>query len=292
MKVRFELFIGIFLLFTCFLNAQDYLEEGENMLRQGKISEAESIFLEHPNNEKAREYLGDIASFNKDWDTAIGYYEELLEEHPDNATYNFKTGGAMGMKAYYGSKFQAMLLIGDIKNNLRRAAELDKNHAEVRRALVELYVQLPGFIGGSDVLAESYASDLDRLNEIDALLADGYIYRAKDYRDLAKSKFQEALLLSRRKPELITRNYMKYELGEFSAIFEIELEQGEKLLKEYIEDYGYKDLKIPSWAYLRLAQIERVRNNREGAIAYIEKSLHLDPDFDKALEEKNKINRM
>ncbi|MFD2833486.1 tetratricopeptide repeat protein [Gramella sp. AN32] len=292
MKVKIKLFIGIFLHFTCLLNAQEYLKDGENLLRQGKISEAEKIFLEHPNNEKSREFLGDIASFNKEWDKAIEYYEELLEEHPNNATYNFKTGGSMGMKAYYGSKFQAMLLIGDIKTYLRRAAELDKNHTEVRRALVELYVQLPGFIGGSDVLAESYASDLDRLNQIDALLADGYIYRKKDYRDLAKSKFQEALQVSRRKPELLTRNYMKYELGEFSALFEVELDQGEKMLKEYIADYGYKDLKIPSWAYLRLAQIERARNNQEKAVAYIDKSLNIDPKFDKALEEKTKISRM
>lgn len=272
--------------------AQSDLTNAEKMLKNGEIEKAREIFLQFDENPKSKEYLGDIASFNKNWDEAIGYYEELIDMDPENAMYNFKLGGAMGMKAYYGSKFQAALLLGDIKEYLKRAAELDPKHTEARRALVELYMQIPSIVGGSKTIAESYASDLDRLNEVDAFLADAYIYKIQEYKDLAKSKYNDALRAAIRNPELVTRNYLRYELGEAAAINEIHLEEGKKLLEEYISNYGYKDLKSPAWAYFRLAQIERIQNNQKAALSHIEKSLKIDPDFDKALIEKQKIKRL
>ena len=292
MLTNFKHVVGLFYLFVGMSWAQNSLSEGERKLNSGDIQEAKEIFQEYENNPKAMEYLGDIASFNKNWDEAIDYYETLVEQDSENAMYNFKLGGAMGMKAYYGSKFQAALLLGDIKKYLKKAAELDPTHTEARRALVELYMQIPSLIGGSKTIAESYASDLDRLNEVDALLADAYIYKIEKYRDLAANKYNEAIRSAVRNPELLTRNYLKYELGEAAAIYEIQLEEGKRLLREYIKDYGYKDLKSPAWAYLRLAQIERAQNNRQAALDLIEKSLAIDPGFEKALAEKQKIQRL
>lgn len=292
MLTNFKHIVVLFYLFMGMSWAQSSLAEGEKMLENGQIAEAKGVFLEHRNNPVAIEYLGDIASFNKNWDVAIDHYRNLVNIDSENAMYNFKLGGAMGMKAYYGSKFQAALLISDIKKYLKKAAELDPSHAEARRALVELYMQIPSFIGGSKTIAESYASDLDRLNSVDALLADAYIYKIEEYRELAKNKYNEAIRTATRNPDLLTRNYLKYELGEAAAIYEIQLDEGKRLLKEYIQNYGYKDLKSPAWAYLRLAQIERVQNNMQAALDHIEKSLAIDPQFDKALAEKQKIQRL
>ncbi len=292
MLTNFKSIIVFIYLFMGVAVGQESVIQGKKALERGKIEEARNIFLNHPENPKALEYLGDIASFNKDWDEAIEYYETLVDREPENPMYNFKLGGAIGMKAYYGSKFQAALLVGDVKEHLKKAAELDPTHTEARRALVELYMQLPGFIGGSKTIAESYASDLDRLNEVDALLADAYIYKIEEYRELASNKYNEAIRVATRKPELLTRNYLKYELGEAAAIYGIQLKEGKRLLQDYIEDYGYKDIKSPAWAYLRLAQIERAQSNRQAALDLIEKSLAIDPDFDKALVEKQKIQRL
>ncbi|MCB7481243.1 tetratricopeptide repeat protein [Christiangramia sediminis] len=292
MLTNFKYIIGFFYLFSVGLMAQTSLKNAENLLNNGEIDKAREVFLQHKEQPKSIEYLGDIACFNKNWDEAIEYYETLVELDAGNAMYNFKLGGAMGMKAYYGSKFQAALLLGDIKEYLKKAAELDPKHKEARRALVELYMQIPSMLGGSKTIAESYASDLDRLNEVDAFLADAYIYKIQDYKDLAKNKYNDALRAAVRKPELVSRNYLNYELGEASAIFEIQLDAGKTFLNEYIANYGYRDLKSPAWAYLRLAQIERVQNNQKAALSHIEKSLELDPGFDKALIEKQKIQRL
>ncbi|SDS05032.1 tetratricopeptide repeat protein [Christiangramia echinicola] len=292
MLIKNKLIIGIFCLFAVNSLAQQTLKDAEKLLNNGEIVEAEKILLQYENNPKAVEFLGDISSFNKEWDKAIDYYQTLVDLDSENAMYNFKLGGAMGMKAYYGSKFQAAILLGDIKKYLKKAADLDPTHKETRRALVELYMQIPSIIGGSKTIAESYASDLDRINEVDALLADAYIYKIQEYRDLAKNKYEEAIRVAVNKPGLITRNYLKYELGEASANYEIQLDAGENFLKQYIQDYGYKDLKSPAWAYYRLAQLERIKSNQKAALAHIEKSLSIDPGFEKALIEKQKIQRL
>ena len=292
MLIKFRFHLVIFCLFAVNSVAQNSIENGELLLNNGEIVEARSLFEKFEDNPNAKEFLGDIASFEKDWDLAISYYKSLVEQFPDNAMYNFKLGGAMGMKAYYGSKVEAALLLGDIKKYLKKAAELDPKHTETRRALVELYMQIPGFIGGSETIAKSYASDLDRLNQLDALLADAYIYKNQDYKALARNKYEEAIRLAIRKPHLISRNYLNYELGEASAVYEIQLEDGKGFLETYIKNYGYKDIKSPAWAYLRLAQIERIKENQEKALSLIEKSLAINPAFDKALIEKQRIQRL
>lgn len=289
-------FLRSFVVLFCFLigktQAQTGIPEGERLLKNNKIEEARTIFLTNQDNPVAKERLGDIASFRKDWDTAIDYYKKLVKQEPDNANYNFKLGGALGMKAYYGSKFEAALILGDIKKHLKKAAELDPKHLESRRALVELYAQLPEIIGGSKTIAESYVSELERLNALDALMAEGFIYREDDYSELAALKYREALRIAVKKPELITRNYLNYELGEAAAIYDLQPEDAEKFLKTYIENYGYQDLKSPAWAYYRLAQIERSQKNKDKALNYINKSLTIDPNLERADDEKRKILAM
>ena len=292
MLINFRWFLFVFCLFVTNMMAQHSLKDGELLLRNGELEDARKIFVQHRDDPKALEYLGDIACFNKNWDKAIDLYRSLIDSDSENAMYNFKLGGAIGMKAYYGSKVQAAILLPDVKKYLKKAADLDPNHLEARRALVEFYMQIPGFLGGSKTIAESYASDLDRLNELDALLADAYIYKYQGFKGLAKIKYEEAIRLAVRKPELISRNYLNYELGEASALYELRLQDGAKFLEDYIRNYGYQDLKSPAWAFLRLAQIERIKKNQQGALSLINKSLEHDPTFDKALIEKQKIQRL
>ncbi|TRO65712.1 tetratricopeptide repeat protein [Christiangramia sabulilitoris] len=292
MLINFQRLLVIFGLIATNTMAQKTINNGEKLLRSGEIEEAREIFVQHKDNPQALEYLGDIASFNKNWEEAIKNYKTLVEIDPDNAMYNFKLGGALGMKAYYGSKIEAAMVLGDVKKYLRNAADLDAGHLEARRALVEFYMQIPGFLGGSESMAKSYASDLDRLNEVDAHLADAYIYKVQEYEDLAKLKYEEAIAVASRNPEHISRNYLNYELGEASAIYEIRLEDGARFLKNYIDNYSYLDIKSPAWAFFRLAQIERMQKNEEKALILINKSLEYDPEFDKALIEKQRIQRL
>lgn len=174
MKFLFVLLCNILL----FSNSNDF-EKGELLYKQNKFQEAKVLFLNciksDPNNIKAIEYLGDIAGHQKNWDEAISHYKILKEKYPSTANYWYKYGGAMGMKAKSVNKFKALTMIDDVENAFLKAANLDKKHIDARWALVVLYIELPGIIGGSEKKAQKYADELMDLSKVDGYLAKGYI---------------------------------------------------------------------------------------------------------------------
>jgi tetratricopeptide (TPR) repeat protein len=94
---------------------------------------------------------------------------------PNNAEYYYKYGGALGMKAKTVNKFKALGMIDEIKASFEKAVALDSKHKESRWALVMLYLELPGIIGGSEIKAVAYSNELMRLSPFEGYLSKGYI---------------------------------------------------------------------------------------------------------------------
>lgn len=159
--------------------SQSTFEKAEMLFANKKYTEAKELFLEHlesyPNHDKTIEYLGDIAGHQKDWDKAIFHYQKLKTNFPKTADYHYKYGGALGMKAKESNKFKAIGMIGDVEESFLKAAELNKNHIDTRWALVVLYIELPGIIGGSEKKSQKYADELMLISKVDGYLAKGYI---------------------------------------------------------------------------------------------------------------------
>lgn len=171
-------------------------EKAQKLFNQEKYPQAESLFeryLEkHPNHAKTIEYLGDIAGHAKEWDKAIAYYEKLKKQYPKSANYHYKFGGAMGMKAKDANKFKALGMIEDIETAFLTAAKLDPNHIDTRWALVELYLQLPGIVGGSEKKATQYAEELCKLSLVDGYLAKGKIAEYFNRYKVAEKNYAQA----------------------------------------------------------------------------------------------------
>lgn len=172
-------FFCLYLLFPFCVLSQVDLSLAEKLYHQEKYSLAKPIFIEflkqNPNNLKAIEYLGDIEGKSESWDKAMFYYEKLKYLKPKEANYYYKFGGCLGMKAKESNKFKALGMIGDIKTSFEKAIELNPNHIEARWALIELYLQLPGIVGGSERKAQKYANELLKISPIDGYLSKGYI---------------------------------------------------------------------------------------------------------------------
>ncbi|ESU27337.1 hypothetical protein FLJC2902T_20410 [Flavobacterium limnosediminis JC2902] len=169
----------IFLLFPTLLWSQSDFDKAKTLFDQKKYVLAKLLFENHAKQKgadpKTTEYLGDIAGHQKQWDVAIGYYKKLKNQFPKNADYHYKFGGALGMKAKEANKFQALGMIDDVKKAFETAAKLDAKHIDTRWALVVLYLELPGIIGGSEAKAQKYAHELQQLSKVDGYLAKGYI---------------------------------------------------------------------------------------------------------------------
>jgi len=172
-------FLFIFLLLPVLVMSQSNLEKGQRLFDDGKTDQAEVIFRSilksDPTNLKAIEYLGDIAGVNKSWDEAISNYEKLKQLKPSEADYFYKYGGALGMKALEVNKFKALGMIDEVKGSFEKAIQLDPKHIDARWALIELYLKLPGIVGGSESKAIRYSAELMRLSPVDGNLSRGHI---------------------------------------------------------------------------------------------------------------------
>jgi tetratricopeptide (TPR) repeat protein len=169
----------IFLFFSLLTFSQSSFEKGEKLYMQKKMNEAKQMFQDylksHPNHSKSIEYIGDIAGYQKQWNEAIEYYQKLKISFPKNANYWYKYGGALGMKAKESNKFKALGMIDEIEESFLTAAKLESKHVETRWALIMLYLELPGIIGGSEKKAQKYADELMRISSVQGFLAQGYI---------------------------------------------------------------------------------------------------------------------
>jgi tetratricopeptide (TPR) repeat protein len=189
-----RLFCCLFFLISQF-NDNDF-RIAEHYFREAKYELAkplfEKIIKEEPKNLKAIEYLGDIAGHAKDWDDAVYYYEKLKIIKPNEANYFYKYGGALGMKAKDSNKFKALGMISDIKESFEKAIELNPKHVEARWALIELYLQLSGIVGGSEKKATKYANQLIVISPVDGYLANGYIDEYFDRYTSAEKEYLKA----------------------------------------------------------------------------------------------------
>ncbi|NNL15477.1 MAG: tetratricopeptide repeat protein [Flavobacteriaceae bacterium] len=300
--------VFILLFITVFAKAQTSFQEAQSLFMDSQFEAAEPLFRSHletnPNHLKTIEYLGDIAGHKKQWDKAINYYKALVKAKPDRANYHYKYGGVMGMQALEVNKLKALGMIGDIKRAFKAAAELDPKHIDVRWALVEFYIQLPGIIGGSERTAISYADELENLSKVDGYLAKGYIAEYSNRPNDAEIYYKKAIEVggsvtcyqkltslyentTKEPQKAITiieesqtkhkRNGLHYQIGKVCAKYNVDLDKGIKCLDTYIKNHSSTDGVPKSWAYYRLAQIYKHKGNKDKALKYIDLALSKKP---------------
>lgn len=311
-----------FLLMTLKISAQTTFEQAEIYFKKEQFQKAKPLFIEHltnnPNDLKAKEYLGDIAGKEKDWDTAIEFYKDLLETDTKSANYNFKYGGALGMKALEVNRLKALTYVGDIKRHFEAAAQLDPNHIQARWGLVEYYMLLPGIIGGSEKKALEYADQLSKISPVDGFLSKGKIAElSKRFTDAEENYKQaikvggsahtynklfvlyeqnnmpkEAIAVALKSLEIHKINAINYQIGKLVADYKVETTTGIRCLQNYIDNYTSKDSISKDWAYFRLAQIHKNNSQKQEAINWIDKALAIRPSFKEAKKEKELIQAL
>ncbi len=169
----------LFLLFPLLALSQSNFDKAIKLFEEGKMEQSKAVFTgvlkADSSNLKVIEYLGDIAGYQKSWDEALLYYSRLKKEKPSEANYYFKYGGALGMKALEVNKFKALGMIDEVRKSFEKAIELNPKHVEARWALIELYLELPGIIGGSEAKAIQYSKELLQISAVDGYLSRGHI---------------------------------------------------------------------------------------------------------------------
>ncbi|MET0946227.1 MAG: hypothetical protein ABWY22_12510 [Flavobacterium sp.] len=169
----------LFLLAPILIWSQSNFEKGEKLFHAKKYDEAqvilEGVLKTKPSDIKTLEYLGDIAAHHKEWIKGAEYYKKLKELKPTEADYFYKYGGCLAMRAMEVNKLKALGMVGDMKEAFEKAIILNPKHIPARWALIEIYLQLPGFLGGSESRALEYSNELMQISSVDGYLSRGRI---------------------------------------------------------------------------------------------------------------------
>jgi tetratricopeptide (TPR) repeat protein len=191
--------IYLFVFLPIMMWSQSDFEKAEKLFKAQKFDQAqlvfESILKTNPSDLRTIEFLGDIAGQNQSWDKAIVYYKKLKQLKPSEADFHFKYGGVLGMKAKDSNKFKALGMIDEVKASFETAINLNPKHIESRWALIELYIQLPRIVGGSESKAIKYSSELLRLSPVDGYLSRGHIEEYFKRYNVAEQQYKKAILV-------------------------------------------------------------------------------------------------
>jgi tetratricopeptide (TPR) repeat protein len=186
----------LFLFVPICIWAQSNFEKGEKLFHAKKYDEAkvvfENILKTKPSDIKTIEYLGEIAAIHKSWVKGAEYFKKLKELKPNEAEYFYKYGGCLGMRAMEVNKFKAFGMVDDMKQAFEKAIALNPKHIQARWALIELYLLLPGILGGSESKALSYSNELAQFSPVDGYLSKGRIDEYFKRYALAEKNYMKA----------------------------------------------------------------------------------------------------
>ena len=189
----------ILFLWPMLFMAQTQFEKGTTAFNNQNYNRAISYFSdvleEEPSDKMARDYLGQSYAKLDNWEKSAEVSKTLVEDYPEDAEYNFRYGGALGLVAKNANPFKAMSLLDDVKFHLKKAIQLDPKHIESRWALLQIYLEIPGILGGSEDTSREYASQLKSISPVDGALANGFIERDLENFDKAESFYKEAIEL-------------------------------------------------------------------------------------------------
>lgn len=159
-------------------------EEAKNLIQ--------TFLLKHPSDLEAIELAGDIAIAQKNWDEAIRYFEKLVRFDPQNADYQYKYGGTLGMKALRVSKWDSLSYLNDMRKAFEKSISLDPYHLGASWALITYHCEVPGILGGSRKKANKYAQSLIRISTLDGLLAYAFLAQHEGNQVLSEKLVEEA----------------------------------------------------------------------------------------------------
>lgn len=176
---------------------QSIFERAESCVKSEKYQQAKSLFEkfleQNPNDLKSLEYLGDIECHYKAWKAAIPYYQKIKKINPTDPEYNYKYGGALAMLAKESNTLQALSMIGDIKAAFSKVISLNPKHIGARWALIEIYIQVPGIVGGSERKAIQYSQELLTISPVDGYLSRGHIEEYYKRYNQAEKQYKKAI---------------------------------------------------------------------------------------------------
>lgn len=89
---------------------------------------------------------------------AVKLGQQCVAAHPQASDCHLAHGNALGAKAMSNGIMSALSYAGTIRDEFKRAVELDPQNMEARFSLMQYYLQAPGIVGGGTGKAQALAA--------------------------------------------------------------------------------------------------------------------------------------
>ena len=238
--------------------------------------------------------IADLSYAYKDWDTAIEFYERLLLEASQAENY-FKVAVAASRKSLEVSRFFSVPYVVKARKCALKAHQLQPKRVVFLNLLIQLYAEIPSFLGGDIDFAEKKANELTSFDSLEGAMMQAYVFEVKNNFDTSKSKYAEVFgSLKEKFPdseqwENALKRDMIFDLGRVSALYQIEPDIGIAFLDHYLKSFDFKDNYPLEWAYYYCSKIYLYKKDFKKAKASIEKALEINPNFEEGLEILNTV---
>jgi tetratricopeptide (TPR) repeat protein len=144
---------------------------------------------------EAQYLLGRIATEEKHFPQAVGYFEKAVGANSKSAEYHNWLGVLYGVVAMGANPFRQAWLAPKIKNEFEKAAALEPENIQTQWGLIHYYTKAPGFLGGSWQKAQACVKTIEKLNYAQGLCARGFLFEYQGDLLNAKQLYQNSLLV-------------------------------------------------------------------------------------------------
>jgi tetratricopeptide (TPR) repeat protein len=154
-----------------FAHAHAAANDYSPLLKTHKFAEAERLasakLAQDPANfdalvAKSEAILGAAASARIEEAVKLG--EQCVAAHPQVSSCHVALGNALGTKAMSNGIMSAMSYAGTIRDEFKKAVELDPQNMEARFSLLQYYMQAPAIVGGGSGKAKALALQTAGIN--------------------------------------------------------------------------------------------------------------------------------
>ena len=253
--------------------------------------------LKSKGDDQSTTLLKSIAEWSyhyKDWDTAIDHYEKLVALTPLAENY-FMLGVAAARRSLEVSRFFSVPYVVKARKYVLRAHELQPQKVTYLELLIQLYAEIPSFLGGSIDLAKKKVNELMALAPLQGMMMQAYLCWVNRDFDAAASKYME--VFSHLEKTYVDHQHifsdlnrnLIFDLGRSAAVHKIKTDIALAALNHYIHNYRFTDNYPLEWAYYYLSKIYFYNNQFKEAQVSIEKALKIKPDFDEGIKFLNQF---
>ena len=260
---------------------------------------------------------------SNDWDDALDLAEDLVDEFPKSSKAHYLLASAIRVKMQDVSQVRAMFSLGDYKDALATAIELDPNNIDARTEEVGFYMMAPRVAGGDKELAAEKIIALKAVNPLKGLEMEAQLAAVNKDAIKAEKILQEILTLNptasgvlmqlavsamQKNDYLKADEYLlritaeddagwplmaKYQRAKARVLAKQDADAAIKLLQEYREilPQVHSDLNLPddSAVFWRMALAYENKGDVPQAIELLQKSVSLNKDFEAAANDLNRL---